>query len=364
MSDGRENSYQLDRGPTFETNHQMKGDYLGSVHILRGIAAMLVVFDHVMGRPPFSRFNHWFGFLDGLGGYGVVAFFCISGLVLFFAMAKGYQIRKFPRFMLRRIIRIGPTYFVSILFAVVLVFLMSYAAPNSAAILPSWSQLFQNIFYLIPLTGESWIQPVYWTLAVEFQFYFTIGIFFPLVATVAKKHIYGAMTLIVSFSLLTFLDLLFPAAKLFKYSPFFAIGMLCAAGIVHRPVRWAMLVGTTVCMAVGLAGGLDVASIVVGGGVAVMFLLSPGSVDKESPWVRPFWYLGTISYSLFVVHQAIASAGENAGRLLLRAYPGAEGGIILNLIPLATMLFCILVAHCMHRLVELPSMRLSKRIRP
>jgi hypothetical protein len=48
-----------------------------------------------------------------------------------------------------------------------------------------WSvpQILSHAGYLTGLLGYEWLNIVYWTLAIEFQFYILIAIFFPLLAT-------------------------------------------------------------------------------------------------------------------------------------------------------------------------------------
>jgi peptidoglycan/LPS O-acetylase OafA/YrhL len=65
--------------------------YIDSVHLLRGVAAMLVVLEHIVRREPYAFFNSIFWCADGLDGVGVSAFFVISGLVLPLSLGVDYH---------------------------------------------------------------------------------------------------------------------------------------------------------------------------------------------------------------------------------------------------------------------------------
>ena len=69
------------------------------------------------------------------------------------------------------------------------------------------------------------------------------------------------------------------------------------------------------------------------------------------------------SYSLYVTHQVIASAGENGGRLLLRVMPGNTGLVLVNLVPFGTLTASLVAAWLLYRWVEHPTLLLSRRMR-
>jgi exopolysaccharide production protein ExoZ len=75
---------------------------LESIQHLRGIAAMLVVFNHF--PTPLARFS---------GSIGVDIFFFISGFIIFTSIDKsGYYDKPFI-FLKKRLLRIIPLYFVA-----------------------------------------------------------------------------------------------------------------------------------------------------------------------------------------------------------------------------------------------------------
>lgn len=344
--------------------------YLDSIHILRGLAALSVVFEHVIGREPFSQFNRTFSFLEPWGNYGVLVFFCISGIVLPLSLSKNYSLFNLPQFLLRRVVRIEPTYFASILIAIIANVIMSYFAPNSNIVLPTLKQLGLHIAYLIPFSESNWIVSAYWTLAIEFQFYIVIGLLTPLLKRIGKCSPDTALFCTSLFSLFIFLAPAAPQVGLFKYSPFFAMGMSTAFRFTHYLPLWKIALALIICCGIGYFSptpfGYSIPSplgYLFTGIVACLCIASyPIRVASQRWYIRPFWFLGSISYSWYVTHQIVASAQENAGRFLLRINPSLENGIFLNLIPILSFAFSILLAWTLWSFVEKPTMALSKRL--
>lgn len=83
-----------------------------SLQILRGIAALLVVFYHA--RLVFDiPHDSWFYALSGIGYAGVNLFFIISGFIMCYTTDR----RTGPlKFMGRRLVRIAPLYWLILLF--------------------------------------------------------------------------------------------------------------------------------------------------------------------------------------------------------------------------------------------------------
>jgi peptidoglycan/LPS O-acetylase OafA/YrhL len=88
---------------------------------------------------------------------------------------------------------------------------------------------------------------------------------------------------------------------------------------------------------------------------AVGFFLILYWKPKKSPWR----FFGTISYSLYVIHPPFVALEHVIGlRLVETAFKP-----FLFLLPLGTMAVCIGAAWVLYKLVEEPTMRLSKKIR-
>ncbi len=337
--------------------------YIDSVHLMRGVAAMMVVLEHVIGRTPYPVFNAWFAFADGLGQMGVSAFFVISGLVLPLSLGAAYRWGQLPNFLFRRVVRIEPTFLCSALAASVLVLVMTALAPEGTLWWPSFKQFALHAFYLIPFSHEEWILPVYWTLAVEFQFYVAIGLLFPLATILARRSPNLAVLLCSSFALVAYAAPSLPQVQLLKYTPCFALGMVVAGRMMFAVSPVVVLLSVALVAFAAWNTGLGADTMIGSGAAALVAAFWTQPVNRKSPWIRPWWWVGTVSYSLYVTHQALASAGENVARLALRLNDGWVGQVVANLVPFGTLAACFMAAWALYRWVEKPTFELSKRLR-
>jgi len=345
-----------------------KPTYMPSVVILRGIAAFLVVAQHLFGREPYAVFNRYFGWFRtyNLGYYGVVCFFVISGFALSHSLGESYTLGDFGRFLARRLVRIEPTFFASILFSSLVVIVLTRIAPNGTPWLPSAKQLLCHALYLVPFTKQEWITPAYWTLASEFQFYLTIGLLYPWLLRVGRRFSFGIPLGLILFALMSLLWPLCPPLELLKYSPFFALGILLERQL-SRPLPRFQLYGTVLVIA-GIAASSKILHPLLGSGAGVVtFLLIyhwRPEFKKENRVARVGMFLGTISYSWYVVHQVIAAAGESAARFMLHLRPFAGQWVAVNLVPVASFSSTLMAAWLLYRWVESPTHRLARKIKP
>lgn len=194
------------------------------INLLRGLAAMMVCFFHFshFGDQSGTLFNPD-GFMWGFGEFcanGVYIFFVISGFVIPYSLEKlAYTWRKFPLFFLKRFIRIEIPFLASIalLFGILTLFYLMLG----------WDfkfdpkQFLANVFYLVPFTKHEWYNIIYWTLAVEFQFYLLMGLFFLLLVHSVKwlKYIFIILFLASSLYFKT-------EDNIFFFAPLFTLGIV------------------------------------------------------------------------------------------------------------------------------------------
>lgn len=352
------------------THSQSPRSYIDSIQIMRGLAALLVVLQHNLHRYPGTLFTDYFGFLGdlgntggGLGEIGVSAFFVISGMVLPLSLGSQYRWSHFPKFLMRRAIRIEPTYLASVFIASILVFAMSSLAPNGTPWLPSLKQLALHALYLIPFSNEVWIQPVYWTLAVEFQFYLCIGLIFPVIILASCKAGRTATAFLCAmFGLLVLISHQIPEVRLFQYATCFAIGILLAGRRIFSIPLQTTIILCVLLEVLGYWSGLTFWEILGSALAAAIALSCTGSISKSERFLKPFWILGTISYSLYVMHQVIACAGESIARMIQRTVHGTIGLILTNLVPVASLIAAFVAAYLLYKFVENPTHKLSRNI--
>lgn len=143
---------------------------LRHVDSLRAIAAGLVVWLHFdqFIRPVAGADPRWLGFVHtvprfvDVGRMGVIIFFAISGFVICRSFG-GPRERRGRRFVIRRLCRLYPAFWVSALGGVWLWWLMG--RPLSWRVLAANVTMAPSAFNQEPLIG------IYWTLQVELVFY-------------------------------------------------------------------------------------------------------------------------------------------------------------------------------------------------
>jgi peptidoglycan/LPS O-acetylase OafA/YrhL len=161
---------------------------IASLDGVRAIACIIVVLYHstsliywrwdIDHKPLLAALNY-------IGARGVTLFFVLSGFLLFLPYAKAFLSGKnWPQartFYMRRILRIVPGYYFA-LFAIILLKNSSYLQPHN------WKTLFSFLTFFMTHPQSDRVNGVYWTLAVEFQYYMLL----PLIAL----GIYGLTRLV------------------------------------------------------------------------------------------------------------------------------------------------------------------------
>lgn len=293
----------------------MSTNKLEGIQVLRGYAAILVVVTHlwntgaIAGTLRFSR----------IGGFGVDIFFVISGFIMCYSLRDHIYPRDSIHFLRKRIERVYPVYLI-----ILIPFLTEYfysAKGAEGSIDPLF--VLGNIL-LLPsfFGGENYRMLVgpSWTLTYELFFYtmFAVGV----ALCRSKKYAINAVTIaiILMVTLVNFLGL--KGARL-QWSNFqymvgdtlllnFVIGCICYI-VWHRYARtlfgfWAAifcLLGLTVVSLLLAKAGLPrIVSLGLPAGLTVLiFLFSKFEVRSLT---RPLLFLGSASYSIYLVHAVIA----------------------------------------------------------
>jgi peptidoglycan/LPS O-acetylase OafA/YrhL len=143
---------------------------------LRGVAALVVVFEHILDAllPEVRRTaSPWFDF----GRYGVFVFFIVSGYVVPASLERRGSVREF---WIGRIFRLYPLWAVAgaigLVFAVAEVF---WGLPRPLSAHP-WTSALAHLTMLQDLLGVPNILNVFWTLSYEMVFYLLVTAMFVL----------------------------------------------------------------------------------------------------------------------------------------------------------------------------------------
>ena len=320
---------------------------LPTVDALRGIAALAVCWFHFTNAVAGFELPAVLRAIGAHGWLGVEIFFVISGFIIPHAMhAAGYRPADFGRFLLKRIVRIDPPYLAAI--ALILVQAWLIAATGMQSGMPadfSPMQVLLHLGYLNAFAGYSWLNPVFWTLAIEFQYYLVIALLFPLIATarIGRHALVFAGAALAAW-------LVPQEAFVCHYLFLFLLGIVTfqfRAGFLTRPAYLAALAVSTI----GTALTLQWIAAATGLGTALLIAFVPGRR------VGVLAFLGLISYPLYLLHIPV-------GTRILTASLRLHLGWVENLAVLAIALAATIGASwLMHRWIERPAQRWASAIR-
>lgn len=308
--------------------------HLSGLDLARGLAAIAVVLFHFTNNGWLSK-EHWLASVGWYGHLGVRAFFVMSGFVVPFAMWRGgYTGQAFFSFMGRRLARLYPPYAVSVgIMGAALMFVGKDV---------SFGSLVAHAFYLNDLVGQPWLMEVYWTLAVEVQFYILIALIWRVVAVGRSWPFVAFATAIIAATLFPW-----PERSLPNYGTYFLLGIAA--------FRWHGQIGSRGIN--GVIAGLCVLAIgmenefhsAVAAVLPLALLALPVPVPR---WGR---FLGDISYSLYLFHMVTGAAlltGLNAVSLSSEI----RGALVFVALAISLGASCLAF-----RWIELPAMNWAKR---
>ncbi len=319
---------------TVNTERHVNSKRLPGVDGLRAIAAMWVVFFHIYafsGAPQFRSVPGLDLFLRS-GSTGVSLFLVLSGFCLFLPFAGGRLNRfKAGDFFRRRCKRLMPAYYVALAGALVLA-IVSAGKWGIPALTPG-DALFQMgthvalIHTLFPTSFYS-LNGAFWSLGLEWQLYLAL----PLLVLLTRRFgLTAAVSLAVIVNVLYRLGVgaviddglvnsgsLMAQAVLPNQLPGrwaeFAFGMVAAEMYASgRLQRWSRFVPVAVLVMICLvplsvfASQYQLGHIVYGllfFTLLSVVLAANNPVERVLAW-RPLVALGTMSYSLYLVHQPV-----------------------------------------------------------
>lgn len=306
---------------------------------------MMVAFFHfTRGNPAFLT-EGWLYAAGRPGWAGVDVFFVISGFIIPYSLLRSnYRIINYPTFLIRRIVRLDPPYLVSLVFIILLGYISS-RTPGFAGhpFSIEWSRLFLHVGYLNGIFGVPWYSDVFWTLAIELQFYLLIGLVFPLLPD--RRSAIGTSVLVLfAVAGVTLSNAAYLPAWIFP----FLLGTVAfryKAGVVSMRLTIVQLVLASAGVWVTL-GALPWIEATLA--VALILLV-------DLPSIRVLEFFGAISYPLYLVHIAVGGRVINlATRLHLSSF-GQVAAVC------AAFAASIAAAFILHRFVETPAHVLARR---
>lgn len=322
-----------------------------NVEVLRGIAAFLVMWFHLTnGNVSFLPNGSVLKMSGSYGYLGVQLFFVISGFVIPYSLwRRSYQIGTDGLgFLVRRIVRIEPAYIVSAVIMVVLQ-VASALIPMSNANMPVISglatSLALHLAYLAPWFDVPWLSPVYWSLAIEFQYYIAILFFAPFLLSTRRMSI---RLFLLATAVLPLV--IYDERTLFPFLPLFGLGFVRFLAF-RQTLTWIELASWTIVF-FGLCWLMpDDPRQTYAAAFAFGFLYLP--LKRPVPVLS---FLGAISYSLFLIHVPIG------GRIINFASRLPSETAVQGTALFVAVVVSVFAAFCFWHLIENPSAKLSKSI--
>ncbi|MDF0542020.1 acyltransferase [Sphingobium sp. H39-3-25] len=322
------------------------------VQAIRGLAAAWIVLFHASEGGHVPSLKAWLpDFIStaifGTGHYGVPVFFALSGFVVAHSLT-GIDItpNSYARFLLRRSIRLDPSYWVAI--ALGMAFAIAAAMVKHEPIPPySQGQVLAHLIYAQRFLGYPAINGVFWTLAYEVQFYAFFAAAMIVPNRLTKAILCGA-ALCSAFGMF---DGLVPGLFLNLWGCFF-VGVIARWSADNRLWLPALL-GLSVALVLhGLFNAVAAATALI------LYAAVDSGWAENGLSARPFQLLGTISYSLYLIHNPVTGAvGFVAHRI-------AGHGVLADLFALVAICAAVFgAAMLMWWTVERPSHQLSRRIK-
>lgn len=326
--------------------------YLPGLDSLRAIAALSVcLFHFTNGGLPKVVIPSVKGVFEH-GVLGVVVFFVISGFIIPYSLLdKNHQVQDFFTYLKKRIIRINPPAYAALLLVLGQWYFIDKVIQHGS----TWTQgvtagrIAANALFIVPFTEQKWIVGVFWTLAIEFEFYIFIGVLFSIMFE--RRRIGWFLGIYIAASLAWYLVPALATDSFPQYASVFALG---GATLLWQQQRISLAVYAG-CMLLftGLAYwqmGIHVA------GVALATALA---IDLLKVSIPGLGFLGRISYSFYLLHLLIGTTCEF---FLIRFITPTTTGHKLLITGLA-IIISVGAAYVFNRLIEQPFMRLASRQR-
>ena len=314
---------------------------IGIINALRAFAALAVAWGHFVGGQ-----GKFLGPTGRYGYLGVDIFFVISGFVIPWSLYRSrYVLRDFPRFMLKRNIRLYPPYLASIAITILATNFILVPLFHVPRMTVTGRDLLLHFAYLHDIAHVPWINVVYWTLAIEFQWYLLIGLVLPLLVSAHKWLRFAAVTAMMLSYYTIYWDRL-----VFHYLPVFLIGVFVfqyRSELISRREMLALIAVMVLSMA-RLSGWL-VPMVAVPTGLLIAFsTLQSRRMDR----------VGDISYSLYLLHLPI---GVSVIGLLSHWIPFSS--YFLGLLDAIGVAASMWAAWIMYQFLEKPSQEMSSAIK-
>nr|WP_321222068.1 acyltransferase [uncultured Psychroserpens sp.] len=322
-----------------------KKQYLPIIVLLRGLAAVAVCMYHFT-RDYLSTNNVLWDIFKN-GWMGVEVFFVISGFVIPYSLlGTSFGFQHYFKFLKKRLLRIQSAYLASILLVIVIGIAASKTRGfegNEFEV--SSSLIAQHIFYIVEFFQGSWLNPVYWSLEVEFHYYLLIGLLIPLWNLKKPWLIFSTVIGLLVLSLINQNFILF-----FKYIDIFVLGVITA---FYKKEQLSLIPYVISIFIIGFivydSHGLLISIITILTTLLIAFKSFFGNV-------KALKFLGNISYSLYLIHVPIGLKIINLSKRLQLNEISKTGVVFVALG------FSIFAAWLLYKYIEKPSHDWARKV--
>lgn len=356
---------------------------------LRGFAALSVLISHYFGvfwlareavsgltnapslpleTHPIPRYVEWINhfILFNWGAYGVALFFLISGFVIPFSIIK----LDWKKFVINRFFRIMPTYVVGFSITLIAIFLCGIYFRNqfpyhAKEVIIHYLPGLHDIFHYTSIDG------IIWTLEIEIKFYVICALaahlfqsgnckvfLIPAFLGISGILLNPKLTALASQSPSLLFNLLYVYILVSPYIVFMFIGVVFNYVFrkIIEPEKAIFFITLFLILSALIAkSGIFIYSLKYAWSYGFALLTFAFAFANQQLFQsnRIVNFMSDISYPLYVIHGV---AGYSLLRILLDM--GLKPWVSL----LITTFIAVLLAFLLHKLIELPSQKLGKRL--
>lgn len=286
------------------------------VQILRGLAAAMVVCHHYVASQAEQGANVGQWLMD-LGGSGVDIFFVISGFIMTITQSGDAGQLSARRFLVRRLIRIAPLYWVLTAAA----YGVATMASRSVHAEFSVEKFLMSMLFLpyshhaVDMSADgyqAYVIPMAWTLTYEWLFYLVFALALalrlqPMARLVFIAGCFGVSAMVgMVFQPAALLLQVMSSPLLFEFLLGCAVAAMYLNGIRLKPWQSCLLALAAVSVLVNILHDSAAGRILMWGGAAFMLVaaavLTRGARSSPPALLKPLVRLGDISYSLYLSH--------------------------------------------------------------
>lgn len=313
-----------------------KGTRLTELDALRGLAAIAVVLCH------YTSICHRLdvlGFSFTWGSYGPHLFFLISGFVIFMSLGR---CKSSVDFVFSRFSRLFPVYWLGVVFSTVMV--LCFISGRTV----SPTEFFGNLTMCQTWLRIPDIEVSYWTLGVELKFYAIALVYFLVQRRIGIEAFAGVW--ILSIAAFRALDAAIGLPHILATPLIVDYGHLFIAGIMMYQLKftgtsWSR--HTLIAVAIPLqflSDGVE-STFIVSAFLVTFYLFVAGKLAFVA--VRPLVYLGSISYSLYLIHGIMGHA------IIINLSEYTSSATVLMLVPIV---ISMALAHVITSRWEVPTL--------